>query len=131
MNSRDMKLINLAFRVPSLGVAGDEIDATTGWSRNAMHAIDGEPFLEASLGDVRVNLFETALYDDDACDVNPGFLHASFQVRDLEAFLSDPLWVAKLAWGPTIIKGGFGHRRIAFFETFPGCRIELMEEVGD
>lgn len=131
MNLTGTKLINLAFRAATVGEAEAFVERTAGWSKNAIHEIDGEPFLEAAFGDIRVNFFATALYDDPSNPVLPGFLHASFAVPDLDVMLADPAWAAKLIWGPATIQGGFGHRRIAFFEPLPGCRIELMETLGD
>ncbi|WP_442580759.1 hypothetical protein ACSBOB_01785 [Mesorhizobium sp. ASY16-5R] len=131
MNPRDMKLINLAFRVPSVGAAETLVDTTSGWRRTALHEVDGEAFLEASFAGVRVNFFENALYDQKQQSGGSGFLHASFQVPDLGEVLASEDWKKHLFWGPTVIKGGFGHRRIAFFEPIPGCRIELMEDLDD
>lgn len=129
MTSDEIRLVNLAFRVPDVEAAGAQAQAVPGWERTALYDIDGAPFVEARLGDVRINLFETALYDEVGAPGAPGFLHASFGVPDLERFLSDEHWSSQLTWGPAEIQGGFGRRRIAFFEPFPGCRIELMEEI--
>ncbi|MEP9389205.1 hypothetical protein [Mesorhizobium sp. KR9-304] len=114
-----------------LSDAEDLVASSPGWERKAIHAIDGDNFLEASIGDVRVNFFESAIYDNGDAPKQDGFLHASFAVSDLSAMLENSQWKATLIHGPTTIKGGFGHRRIAFFEPLPGCRIELMEELGD
>ncbi|RTL99480.1 MAG: hypothetical protein EKK31_24435 [Hyphomicrobiales bacterium] len=130
MSDGEAKLINLAFRVRSVAEAEALVESTGGWSKRAMHDIDGEQFLEAGFGGVRINFFETALYDS-AAEAPAGFLHASFAVPSLDAILADPDWRARLIWGPSTIKGGFGHRRIAFFEPLPGCRIELMEEIDE
>lgn len=129
MHSGKVHLVNLAFRVPRLGDAEDMVSSAPGWSRTALHSIDGEAFLEAAFGGVKVNFFESALYDGKDAPPASGFLHASFAVSDLSALLDDPRWKSTLIHGPTTIKGGFGHRRIAFFEPLPGCRIELMEDL--
>lgn len=131
MSDGEAKLINLAFRVRSVAEAEALVESTGGWSKRAMHDIDGEQFLEAGFGGVRINFFETALYDGEAQAAGAGFLHASFAVPSLDAILENPDWSARLIWGPSTIRGGFGHRRIAFFEPLPGCRIELMEEIDD
>lgn len=131
MRSDPPRLVNLAFRVPKLEQAENMVASAPGWSRTALHSIDGDNFLEAAFGGVRVNFFEAALYDSEHTPAADGFLHASFAVPDLSALLENPQWKSTLIHGPTTIKGGFGHRRIAFFEPLPGCRIELMEELGD
>lgn len=121
------KLVNLAFRVPSVGALDELLDNGSGFSKCAVHAIDGEEFLEASFGGVRINFFERPLYEAKTESATSGFLHMSFVVPDLDAALADERWRGKLIWGPAAIEGGFGRRRIAFFEPIPGCRIELME----
>jgi hypothetical protein len=130
MDLSGMKLVNLAFRVPSVGALDELLDGS-GFAKRAVHAIDGEAFLEASFGDVRINFFETPLYEAKTESPTSGFLHMSFVVPDLDVVLADERWRSKLIWGPAVIKGGFGHRRIAFFESIPGCRIELMETLDD
>lgn len=125
------KLINLAFKVPSVGGIEEQLEGVSGWSTTAIHELDNSHFLEASFGGVRVNFFESAIYDSEARKTSEGFLHASFAVPSLEPFLARSEWKNAMIWGPETIRGGFGHRRIAFFELFPGCRIELMEELDD
>ena len=131
MSDGEAKLINLAFRVGSVAEAEALVESTGGGSKRAMHDIDGEQFLEARFGGISINFFETALYDGKNVPSAGGFLHASFAVPSLAAILENPDWNARLIWGPSTIRGGFGHRRIAFFEPLPGCRIELMEEIDD
>lgn len=131
MDLNGTKLINLAFRTSSVGEAEAFVENTAGWSKHAIHDIDGEQFLEAAFGDIRVNFFASALYDDRSEPLMPGFLHASFAVPNLAAMLDNPAWSSTLIWGPATIHGGFGHRRIAFFEPLPGCRIELMENIDE
>jgi hypothetical protein len=125
----DAKLVNLAFRVGSVDAAEAAVAALTGWSAHARHALGGGTFLEARFGNVRVNFFADAIYDEGPPPAAGSFLHASFSVPDLDRVLDDRSWRDKLVWGPETIQGGFGRRRIAFFEPIPGCRIELMEEL--
>lgn len=129
MPSTGITMINLAFRVRDLADAEAFVNSTEGWRKTATHMLDGEAFLEAEFGGVRVNFFRSAIYDADAGPHPSGFLHASYAVPDLTALLANPAWAKSLMWGPEEISGGFGRRRIAFFEPLPGCRIELMEEL--
>jgi hypothetical protein len=122
-------LVNLAFRVSSLSETEAFIDSTEGWEKTAIHELGGDQFLEARFGGVRINFFQTAIYDERADPPPPGFLHASYGVGDLDSMLKDEAWAKSLVWGPEVISGGFGRRRIAFFEPLPGCRVELMEEL--
>lgn len=123
-------LVNLAFRVSSLAEAEALIDSTEGWEKTAVHDLNGNLFLEARFGGTRINFFCSAVYDHPALAQSPGFLHASYAVSDLDQILADEAWAKVLIWGPHAISGGFGQRRIAFFEPLPGCRIELMEELS-
>ncbi|MBP8255971.1 MAG: hypothetical protein KAX37_01510 [Opitutaceae bacterium] len=123
-------LVNLAFRVKDLSEVERFVESTDGWRKNALHDIGGDIFLEASFGGVRVNFFHSALYDDAQTTTAPGFLHASYNVAKLDDMLANEAWAKALVWGPSVISGGFGHRRIAFFEPLPGCRIELMEDLA-
>lgn len=120
-------LVNLAFRVSSLTDAETLIDSTEGWEKTAVHNLNGELFLEARFGGTPINFFCSAVYDGGSSAHPPGFLHASYAVDSLDDILADAAWGKTLIWGPQRISGGFGERRIAFFEPLPGCRIELME----
>ena len=131
MSDNEPKLVNLAFRVESIDDVETFVEQTPYWKKNAVYEIDGERFLEAAIGNLRINFFEAAIYDAPLQKLGPDFLHASFLVPDLDAMASDSGWKDKLVWGPETIKGGFGHRRIAFFEPFDGCRIEFMENVDE
>ncbi|WP_421590563.1 VOC family protein [Shinella sp. M27] len=131
MNNRgkEAALVNLAFRVDDLAEAEVFIEQTPGWTMNARHEIDGDIFFEASFGGVKVNFFKAALYDTPSVLPALGFLHVSYGVPDLASMLEEDAWSKALIWGPQVISGGFGTRKIAFFEPLPGCRIELMEEM--
>ena len=122
-------LFNLAFRVTDLAEAEAFIEKTDGWRKTAVHELNDDIFLEASFGGLRVNFFRSALYDEKGALAAPGFLHASYFVPRLDDHLENAAWSQTLIWGPVAISGGFGRRRIAFFEPLPGCRIELMEEL--
>jgi hypothetical protein len=97
----------------------------------ARHEVDGDRFLEARLGETVVMVFARALYERPEEPLPDGLLHTSHRVERLDDALADPAWTAALIWGPREISGGFGRRRIAFFEVLPGVRIELMEELVD
>lgn len=129
MTPGNAKLINLAFRVSSIAATENAVDGTSGWRKVNRHEIDGEEYLEATFAGIRVNFFQKTVYDQEPAIDAVGFLHASFEVPSLSDVLDSSDWRDKLRWGPAVIKGGFGHRRIAFFEPVPGCRIELMEDL--
>lgn len=119
-------LANLAVKVA-------DIDAAVGWFREA-GAEASEPTewmgarrADVVLGALRLTLFTRALYEDGAALPPEGFLHAALLSDDLDADTAgmNPLW------GPTVIHGEFGSRRVAFFEVPGNIRLEYMEELPD
>ena len=55
-----------------------------------------------------------------------GFLHPALFTDDLDAELAGHAVV----WGPEVVEGAFGRRRIAFVEAPGGIRLEFMEQLG-
>jgi len=115
---------NLALKVPDLEGAmewyraiGAEVGMPEEWA--------GARRVDLKLGPLEVTLFTRALYDE-ALDL-PGecFLHAVFRVDDLDSALAGH----RVLWGPEVVHGTFGTRRIAFLEAPGAIRIELMEEI--
>jgi hypothetical protein len=53
-------------------------------------------------------------------------LHPALFVDDLDAELVRH----RVLWGPRIVSGSFGTRRIAFVETPGAIRLEFMEQVS-
>jgi hypothetical protein len=82
---------------------------------------------EVRLGPVRITLFTKAIYEDDIATPDEGFLHAAMFTDDLDAQLA----AHDVAWGPEIISGPFGRRRIAFVDGPGGMRLEFMEQLED
>ena len=77
------------------------------------------------LGPIQLTLFTQAIYED-ACDLPAeGFLHPALFVDDLDAELAKHT----VLWGPRVVSGSFGTRRIAFVEAPGGIRLEFMEQL--
>ena len=119
-------MANLAIKVADL-------DAALEWYREAgadvSDAIAWENGRRADvwLGPVQITLFTQAIYED-ACDLPPeGFLHPALFVDDLNAELARH----RVVWGPRIVSGSFGVRRIAFVEAPGAIRLEFMEQLED
>jgi catechol 2,3-dioxygenase-like lactoylglutathione lyase family enzyme len=80
---------------------------------------------DVQLGALALTLFTRAIYEE-ACDLPPeGFLHPALFVDDLDAELQRHT----VLWGPRIVRGSFGTRRIAFVEAPGGIRLEFMEQI--
>jgi len=77
------------------------------------------------LGPVMITLFTRAIYEDAVDLPDEGFLHPALFTDDLDAELAGHTVV----WGPAVVEGTFGKRRIAFVEAPGGIRLEFMEQL--
>ena len=55
-----------------------------------------------------------------------GFLHPALFTDDLDAELVGH----EVVWGPSVVEGAFGRRRIAFVRAPGGIRLEFMEQLA-
>ena len=78
------------------------------------------------LGPVMITLFTKAIYEDDVDLPAEGFLHPALFTDDLDAQLEGH----QVVWGPEVVEGTFGTRRIAFVEAPGGIRLEFMEQLA-
>lgn len=117
-------LANLAVKVADL-------DAAVEWYRAAGAAVEGPVEWEGSrradvrLGPLQLTLFTRALHEDVADLPDEGFLHAALFTDDLDGDIAG----LTVVWGPEVITGSFGTRRVAFVEAPGGIRLELMEQL--
>lgn len=79
------------------------------------------------LGPVQLTLFTRAIYEEACTLPDEGFLHPALFVDDLDAELSRH----HVLWGPRVVSGTFGVRRIAFVEAPGRIRLEFMEQLED
>ncbi|HEX5615029.1 MAG TPA: VOC family protein [Acidimicrobiia bacterium] len=77
------------------------------------------------LGPVQITLFTRAVYEDDVALPAEGFLHPALFTDDLDRELDGH----DVVWGPEIVEGTFGRRRIAFVTAPGGIRLEFMEQL--
>jgi hypothetical protein len=82
---------------------------------------------DVTLGWLHLTLFTKAIYEDVCQLPEEGFLHPALFVDDLAAELARH----KVLWGPRIVSGSFGVRRIAFVEAPGGIRLEFMEQLEE
>jgi hypothetical protein len=117
-------LANLAVKVTDLEAAcawyakaGATVTEPVAWE-NGRRA-------DVQLGTLALTLFTQAIYED-ACTLPADcFLHPALFVDDLDAELKGH----DVLWGPRIVSGSFGTRRIAFVEAPGGIRLEFMEQL--
>jgi catechol 2,3-dioxygenase-like lactoylglutathione lyase family enzyme len=116
-------LTNLAFKVADIDAAcafyaqaGAEIRDRMEWN--------GAERADVFLGPVMITLFTRAIYED-VIEVPEGFLHPALLTDDLDGALAG----ADVFWGPAVVEGPFGVRRIAFVHAPGNMRLEFMEQI--
>ena len=115
----------------NLAVKVSDLEAACAWYEHAGATVS-EPVewengrrADVLLGALALTLFTQAIYED-ACTLPPDcFLHPALFVDDLDAELAGH----DVLWGPRIVSGSFGTRRIAFVEAPGGIRLEFMEQI--
>ena len=118
-------MANLAVKVTDLDAACDFYRAAGGEVRDRMMWGGGER-ADVFLGPVMITLFTRAIYEDTVELPAEGFLHPALFTDDLDAELEGHAVV----WGPEIVEGTFGRRRIAFVDAPGGIRLEFMEQLA-
>jgi catechol 2,3-dioxygenase-like lactoylglutathione lyase family enzyme len=118
-------MANLAVKVADLDAACAFYDAAGAEVRDRMHWNNGER-ADVFLGPVMITLFTRAIYEDSVDLPDDGFLHPALFTDDLDAELEGHT----IVWGPAVVEGAFGTRRIAFVEAPGGIRLEFMEQVA-
>ena len=117
-------MANLAVKVADLDAACEFYAAAGGEVRDRMHWGNGER-ADVFLGPVMITLFTRAIYEDSVDLPAEGFLHPALFTDDLDAELAGHTVV----WGPEVVEGAFGKRRIAFVRAPGNIRLEFMEQI--
>lgn len=120
-------MANLAIKVADVDTAaawytahGFEVRDRISW--NGLERAD------VFLGPIQITLFDQAIYKRDGYSVGAeGFLHPALFCDDLDVQLVGHT----VLFGPEIVTGPFGRRRIAFVEAPGGIRLEFMEQLTD
>ncbi len=118
-------LANLAVKVADLDVACAFYEGAGFEVRDRMHWANGER-ADVYLGPLMITLFTRAIYEDAVALPPEGFLHPALFTDDLDAELEGH----EVLWGPEVVEGSFGRRRIAFVSAPGGIRLEFMEQLG-
>lgn len=117
-------LANLAVKVADLDGACRFYEAAGAEVRDRMQWRNGER-ADVFFGPVMITLFTKAIYEDDVELPDEGFLHPALFTDDLDAQLVGQ----EVVWGPDVVEGTFGKRRIAFVRAPGGIRLEFMEQI--
>jgi catechol 2,3-dioxygenase-like lactoylglutathione lyase family enzyme len=117
-------MANLAVKVVDLDAAVAFYERAGADVRDRMWWNGGER-ADVFLGPVMITLFTRAIYEDATPLPAEGFLHPALFTDDLDRELEGHT----IVWGPEIVSGTFGVRRIAFVEAPGGIRLEFMEQL--
>ena len=118
-------MANLAVKVADLDAAVAFYEAAGADVRDRMHWNNGER-ADLFLGPVMITLFTQAIYEDSVNLPAEGFLHPALFTDDLDRELGGH----DVIWGPAVVEGTFGKRRIAFVNAPGGIRLEFMEQLA-
>ena len=117
-------MANMAVKVADLDAACEYYEAAGAEVRDRLQWNNGER-ADVYLGPVMITLFTRAIYEDNADLPAEGFLHPALFTDDLDRELEGH----KVIWGPEIVEGAFGKRRIAFVVAPGNMRLEFMEQI--
>jgi catechol 2,3-dioxygenase-like lactoylglutathione lyase family enzyme len=117
-------LANLAVKVADLDAACAFYESAGAQVRDRMRWNNSER-ADVHLGPILITLFTHAIYEDRVEVPAEGFLHPALFTDDLDAELEGH----RVVWGPAIVEGPFGRRRIAFVDAPGGIRLEFMEQL--
>jgi hypothetical protein len=118
-------MANLAVKVSDLDAACAFYARAGAEIRDRMEWNNGER-ADVYLGPVMITLFTRAIYEDAVELPEEGFLHPALFTDDLDAELVGH----DVIWGPGVVEGAFGTRRIAFVNAPGGIRLEFMEQLA-
>ncbi len=117
-------LTNLAVKVRDIDAACAFYE-TAGCEIRDRDEWNGAQRADVHLGPVMITLFTRAIYEDTVEVPAEGFLHAALMTDDLE----EAIVGHNVLWGPAVVEGHFGARRIAFVLAPGGVRLEFMEQL--
>jgi catechol 2,3-dioxygenase-like lactoylglutathione lyase family enzyme len=119
-------MANLALKVSDLDESIRYFQQLGATVRDRMMWAGGER-ADVYLGPVMLSLFTRAIYEDVVDLASDCFLHPALFTDDLDRELEGQ----EVLWGPTVVSGAFGTRRIAFVEAPGGIRLGFMEQLKE
>ena len=117
---------NLAIKVTDLDEAIRFYEASGAEVRDRAPWYGGER-VDVALGALQMTFFTRAIYEDEVELPPDGFLHVATFSDDLDREIEGH----RVLWGPEVVSGAFGTRRIVFVEAPGNMRIEFMEQLAE
>ena len=117
-------IANLAVKVSDMDAAVTFYERAGGVVRDRM-SWNGIERADVLLGPVQITLFDRAIYEDAVALPEECFLHPALFTDDLERELAGHT----IVWGPQVVSGPFGTRRIAFVDAPGDMRLEFMQQL--
>lgn len=114
-----VKVADIRAAVAFYRAAGAEVSDPEQWQ--------GAERADVHLGPLHLTLFTRAIYEDAVDLPAEGFLHVALFSDDLDREIEGH----RVLWGPAVVHGGFGTRRIVFVEAPGGMRLEFMEQLAE
>jgi catechol 2,3-dioxygenase-like lactoylglutathione lyase family enzyme len=117
--------------VANLAVKVSDLDAAIDFYERAGAVVadrgpwSGGERADVTMGALVLTLFTRAIYEDELELPADGFLHVATFTDDLDRELEGH----DVVWGPGVVEGVFGRRRIAFVDAPGDMRIEFMEQL--
>jgi catechol 2,3-dioxygenase-like lactoylglutathione lyase family enzyme len=123
-------MANLAVKVADLDAACAYYERAGAEIRDRMEW-NGAERADVFLGPVQITLFTRAIYEGVVALPDEGFLHPALFTDDLDAELARHQEAGhEVVFGPEVVEGPFGRRRIAFVTAPGGIRLEFMEQLA-
>ena len=123
-------MANLAVKVVDLDAACEYYERAGAEVRDRLEW-NGTERADVLLGPLQITLFTRAIYEDAVALPAEGFLHPALFTDDLDAELARHTRAGHdVLWGPEVVEGPFGRRRIAFVSAPGGIRLEFMEQLA-
>lgn len=119
-------MANLAVKVADLDAAIAFYEEAGAEVRDRMHWNNAER-ADVFLGPLMITLFTQAIYEDCVELPSECFLHPALFTDDLDLELEGH----DVVWGPEVVEGKFGKRRIAFVNAPGAMRLEFMEQLAN
>ncbi len=120
-----MGLANLAVKVVDMDAACSYYERAGAEVRDRMRWNGGER-ADIYMGPLTITLMTRALYEDRIDLPDEAFLHPALFTDDLDAELAGH----DVVWGPEVVEGPFGRRRVAFVNAPGAIRLEFMEQLA-